>query len=110
MAKNHIQEGVVIDWTNGTGSDVTSGSAVVIGVLVCVALGNIANGETGRVATEQVFELPKNTSLAINQGDRCYWDVADGNINKTAVDNIDAGVAVADAGTSDATVRIKLNA
>lgn len=109
MAKNHIQPGVVIDWTNDTGSDVLSGSVVVVGVLVCVALGNIANGETGRVATEEVFEIPKNTSLAISQGDRCYWDVADGNINKTAVDNIDAGVCVEDAGSSDATVKVKLN-
>lgn len=110
MATNHIQEGAVIDWTNDTGSDVSSGSVVVIGVLVGVALGNIANGEEGRVAIEQVFEVPKNSSLAIDQGDRCYWDVADGNINKTAVDNIDAGVAIADAGASDTTVKLKLNA
>ena len=110
MAQNHIQEGAVMDWENGTGSDVNSGDVVLVGDTVCVALGNIADGETGRLATEQVFAVPKNTSLAIDQGDRLYWDAADGNVNKTAVDNTDAGVAFAAAASADTTVHLKLNA
>jgi len=110
MAKNHIQEGRVMNWTNSTGADVLSGAVVLVGVMVCVALGNIADGEEGRLATEEVFELPKAAGLAIDQGDRLYWDDADGELNKTELDNFDAGVAFTSAADTDTTVQIKLGA
>jgi predicted RecA/RadA family phage recombinase len=109
MAKNHIQPGQAMPYTNATGSPIASGAVVIVGVLCCIALGDIADGATGEVATEEVWEVPKAAPLVIDQGDAVYWDVADGNINKTEADNVLAGVAFADAASADTTVKIKLN-
>lgn len=110
MALNHVQKGDVITWTNATGSAVESGDVVLVGGIVAVALVDIAAGASGSVAISEVWELPKNTSLAIAAGDALYWDVADEEINKTSADNYYAGVAVAAAGSTDTTVKIKLGA
>lgn len=110
MAKNHVQPGAVMPWTNGTGSNVASGAVVVVGQFVTVALGDIANGEAGELATEEVWEMPKAAGLAMGQGDRVYWDVADGNLNKTAADNFDAGLVFEAAEAAAVTVKVKLGA
>jgi predicted RecA/RadA family phage recombinase len=110
MAINHVQKGAIMPWTNGTGSAVSSGEVVVVGNFVAVALGDIAAGEAGELATEEVFELPKNNNLVIAQGDAVYWDVADGNMNKTAEDNYYAGMAFAAATQAATTVKVKLGA
>lgn len=110
MAKNHIQEGKVMSWTNGTGSTVLAGAVVLVGAMVCVALGDIPDGEEGRLATEEVWEIPKAAPLAMDQGDRVYWDEADEEVNKTSVDNFDAGVVLEAAGSADTTVKVKLGA
>ena len=97
-------------WTNGTSADVAAGDVVVAGTLIGIALGDIADGETGEVAIQEVWEVPKAAPLVIAQGDLVYWDVADGNINKTATDNVLAGVAFAGAVSAATTVLVKLNA
>jgi predicted RecA/RadA family phage recombinase len=109
MAQNHIQEGKVMTWTNGTGSAVVAGQVVLAGIVVCIALGDIANGAVGEVATEEVWEVPKNNNLAVAQGDLLYWDVADANMNKTAEDNYLAGFAFAAAAQAATTVKVKLS-
>lgn len=108
MADNHVQEGAIMTWTNSTGSDVAAGDVVLVGNQVCVALGDIADGDTGELATEEVFSLPKNTSLAVSQGDILYWDTGDGEINKTEADNYKAGFAFVAAAETDTTVKCKL--
>lgn len=110
MAKTHVQEGKIMTWTNGTGSAVAAGDVVVVGLLVGVALGDIANGATGEVAIEEVWLLPKDATVAIAQGAASYWDVADGKINATAEDNYFAGVAFAAAAETDTTIKVKLGA
>lgn len=109
MAKNYVQEGKIMSWTNGTGGDIASGDVVLIGTRVGVALVDIADGESGSVAVAEVFEVPKVAPLAIAAGDFLYWDVADANFNKTATDNTLGGYAFADAASADTTVNIKLN-
>lgn len=110
MAQNHIQKGATMPWTNGTGSDVSSGGVVVVGELVCIALGDIADGDAGMLAVGEVWELPKAAPLVIDQGDRVYWDVADGEINKTSTDNEDAGVCFEAAVSAATTVKVLINA
>lgn len=111
MAQNYIQEGDVISWTNG-GSAVTSGSAVTIGGLVGVALGDIANGATGQVMLEGVFELTKVTgsgkSFAV--GAPVYHDATAGKMDVTdnSAANKLAGYAIEAAGTSATTVKVRL--
>lgn len=74
-----------------------------------MALGNIADGEVGRVAVEQVFEVPKATGVAFAQGENAYWDVVDGNFNAVVTDNTLGGYAFEAANTAATTLLLKLN-
>ncbi len=86
------QEGRVIDWTNGTGSDVSVNSMVDLTSRVGVAMSDIANGDTGAVKLVGVFEETAATADAIAVGDLLYWDGSA--LTKTATDNTPAGMAV----------------
>ena len=108
MADNHVQKGRVMSWTNGTGSAVSAGDVVLVGNIVCIALGDIADGAEGELATEEVWTVTKAAPLVIAQGDLLYWDVADVNFNKTDTDNHLAGFAFEAAASDDTTVKIKL--
>ncbi len=110
MAKNFVQNGENITWTNGTGSDVASGDLVVIGVRVGVALVDIADGDSGTVAMSGVFEVPKEAALEISQGDLLYCDATSGELDKTTTDQTLAGYAFAAAAGAASVVRVKLNA
>lgn len=118
MAKNRICDGKVLNYPNASGVDIASGSPVLVGKLMGVALTDIVDTLTGSVAIEGVYEIRKITG-AITQGADLYWD-ADGNpvglasglgcLTTTSSGNTYAGRAYAGAGSSDATVQIKLNA
>ncbi|WP_313571408.1 DUF2190 family protein [Comamonas terrigena] len=68
MAKNHVQPGKVLDYVNTTGAVIPSGSVVVAGALLGVALTDIPVGSEGSVAVDGVFAVPKVTGTAIGQG------------------------------------------
>lgn len=109
MAKNFIQPGKVIDYT--AGSNITSGAALVIGVLLGVALTDIASGETGGVQIEGVFEMPKLSTAVITAGAKLIWDVSAGKfiIASAATGDLDGcAVAIAAAGNGTTTVLAKL--
>lgn len=96
-------------WTNGTAAAVVSGEVVVVGAMVCVALGDIAIGAEGNLATEEVFEVAKEAPLVIDQGDIVYWDDTNNRIDKTNT-NVLAGKAFAGAASAATTVLVKLGA
>lgn len=109
MAANKVQDGNIIDYTNATGADIASGDLVVIGTRVGVALVDIANTASGAVAMEGVFEVDKEASLAVGQGDLLYADATSGELDKTSTDQTQAGYAFAAAKAADGTVQVKLN-
>lgn len=94
-------------WTNGTGSTVTSGSVVSANGIIGVLLADTANGAVGQLAVEEVWSVPKAAPLAISQGDKLYWSVANGTMSKTNTD-VYAGRAFADAASADTTVQANL--
>lgn len=102
-----IQTGDVIDHIPT--SAFTSGEVVVMGDLIGIAERDIPANTLGAVRVKGVVELPKNTSLQIDKGDICYFDVTDDEINKSASGNPFAGVCVEDAATDAETVKILLN-
>ena len=109
MADNYIQEGKHLDYDNDTGSDIESGDLVVIGQRVGVALVDIDDGDAGAVAVEGVFEVDKEASLAVTQGDLLYCNETGGELDKTETSQTLAGYAFADAAASASTVKVKLN-
>lgn len=77
MTRKYQQPGEVINWTNGTGNAVTSGSLVKMGHTLGVALVDIANGASGAVAIEGVFSgIPKVSAAVFVQGEKLVWDVS----------------------------------
>lgn len=114
--KNKIKDGKTINYT--ASADIESGDLVVVGVRVGVAVTDIANGESGVLEMEGVFELPKATG-AISQGALVYWDAdgtpvggasGDGCLTTTSSANTLAGYVVEAAGETAATVKVKINA
>ncbi|MEX2964215.1 capsid cement protein [Microbulbifer sp. TYP-18] len=76
MAKNYEQQGKVLSFMNDTGSDITSGSVVVMGAVLGIALADIANGEPGNVQIGGVFVVPKVSAADIKQGESLTWDIS----------------------------------
>lgn len=116
MATNYIQEGDVIDWTNG-GSAKSSGDVVVIGsngdALIGIALIDIAGSATGSVALEGVFEVPKVSAAVIAKGEYVMWDTSAGAFDDNAAvaatgDVSDGAIAWEAAGNGVTTIKIKL--
>ncbi|MGM0703881.1 MAG: DUF2190 family protein [Pseudomonadota bacterium] len=114
MATNYVQDGQTIHWTNGTGSDVASGDPVVVGGLLCVAVTDIPDGDSGALIAEGVAEIPKASGSAINQGTSVDFDAsegrADGDLTPAAGDLTGCGVAWKSADSDAETVMVKLNA
>lgn len=114
MATNFVQAGEVIDYTNATGSDIASGAVVIMGGTIGVALTNIADTESGSVAVEGVFTLPKVSAAVIAQGEGVIWDTSAGAFDDNAAtpatgDVSGAAIAWAAAGNGETTVKVKLN-
>lgn len=117
MATNYVQEGCTIDWTNG-GTAVSSGDVVVIGTngdaVIGVALVDIANGATGSVAVDGVFEVPKADAAVIAIGEFVIWDASAGNFDDNAAtpaagDVSDGAWAIESKGaTTSETIKVKL--
>ena len=109
MAKNYVQEGDVIDYANASGSTITSGTPVLIGARLGVALADIANGATGSVQVEGVFTIAKLGTDNVAAGALLYCDNTNKRLTATASGNTLAGFAVAAAGSGVASVNIKIN-
>lgn len=114
MAKNYVQAGEVVDFTNGTGSDIASGDVVPMGSLIGVAITDIPDGETGAVGVEGVWEMPKVSAAVIAAGETVTWDASAGAFDDNQAtpatgDLTDGCVAVAAAGNGEETVLVKLN-
>lgn len=81
---------------------VSAGGLVLISVNAALINTNNIYVYMGKVT------LPKAAPLAIGVGDNVYWDVADGNINKSAAGNTMCGFCIAAAASNDTTVDIFL--
>lgn len=107
MANNFKQDGDTLTLTPA--ANVASGAGYLFGTaLFGVALGDVTSGTPGSFKTSGVFELQKTSALAINVGDRVYWDAAAKVVNKTTAGNKCIGVAVTAAANPSATVWVKL--
>lgn len=114
MATNYLHDGVVLDWTNGTGSDVASGAVVVIGNILGVALVDIADTATGSVQIQGVFTLPKVSAAVIAAGETLVYDVSAGEFDDDqatlAAGDVSGAAAIATvaAGSGVTTLAVKL--
>lgn len=105
--RNYVQAGDTVTVVAPAGG-VAGGAGVVIGQLFGVAAFAAAEGKDVEIATRGVFDLVK-ASGAIAAGAAVYWDVTPGRITTVAADGVLVGVAIAPAGESASTARVRLN-
>ena len=112
MTTKFKQPGDILDWTNGTGSDVASGDIVGLGDTIAVAINDIPQTETGAVGVEGVFEVAKKSGTAWSAGDKLDWDTSAGEFHKGLTgatgDIKGCAVAAASAASGDTTAWVKL--
>ena len=77
----------------------------LVGNIGVVAADTAESGATFVGYTMGVFELTKETSLAISAGDKLYWDTSSKKVDKTASNARLVGIAVEDAGASATAVK-----
>jgi predicted RecA/RadA family phage recombinase len=105
MAKNYIQPGHAITVAAPTGG-VSSGEGVLIGTLFGIAQHDALEGADLEILTEGVVDITKTSALAIDVGDRLFWDATNKVVNKTSTAQQQVGVAVAAAANPSATVKM----
>jgi predicted RecA/RadA family phage recombinase len=108
MADNFSQPGEVITLT-APSPGTTAGFPIKIGSLVVVPLVTVAEAAQFSGAVTGVFEVPKATGTGWTEGLKVYWDVADGEFNTSSSGNTLVGVAVAVAGSADATGLVRFD-
>jgi predicted RecA/RadA family phage recombinase len=107
--KTYMQPGRSITVAAPAGG-VSSGDGVLIGNLFGIAQGDALATEDVEILTEGVADIAKTSALAINVGDRLFWDGTNKVANKTATAQVSVGVAVSAAANPSATVCMKLAA
>lgn len=110
MAKNFVQEGETLIYSNTSGSTITSGTAVLIGSKVGIALVDIANNSSGAVAMEGVWTYAKNTGASTGgaMGVAAYWDNTAKKFTAVSAGNTLAGYFAVACVDGDASCSIKL--
>lgn len=105
----HIQKGDVLQWTNDTGSDVSSGALVKIGNRAGVCIADIASGVAGAVALAEAWELTKATGVGFQVGDDVWMDEDDGKVTEfSAGASVYVGKIIEAAGTAATTCKVLL--
>jgi predicted RecA/RadA family phage recombinase len=104
---NKLRDGKFLAYTNPGTTTITAGTPVAVGVLVGVAVTDIASGATGTLDLDGVFALPKETG-AWTQGAQLYFNTSGKFDNATSTGAITAGVADAATTTAATTGYVRL--
>jgi predicted RecA/RadA family phage recombinase len=111
MATNIINtEGEVMPYTNGGASTIASGTLVLAGAKVGVALADIAASASGNLAMECVVSYAKGTGAGTGgaQGADAYWDNSAKKVTAVSSGNTKIGYFWAACADGDATAQVKL--
>ena len=106
--KNYIQPGKSVKLTAPSGG-VVGGKGYVARALFVVAGVSAAEGESYDGFTEGVYELAKNSGVDFSVGEKVYFDGGNAQCDDTDTGFFMIGVATEAAGTSDTTVKVRLD-
>ena len=107
--RNFVQPGDSLAVAVPYAAGVTAGQGILVGALFGVAAVDGAQNAVIEAATQGVFDLTKEPSLAISAGARVFWDNTNRRVTTTATGNLSIGIATQAALAADATVRVWLN-
>ena len=110
MATNFVREGDVFEVEAPSGG-LTAGNVYVAGQAFGVVLASAASGATTQCKVGGVWDVTKlnAASMSMAVGANVHWDATNAQATTSATTNTKIGVAVAAAGNTDATVRVRLN-
>jgi len=91
------------------GSAVAAGDVIVVNTQVLIANNAYGANVEGIYTFRGRVEFPKEGSLAIAPGEKCYWVAGNGNVNKTSAGNTAIGICVENALTTDSIVFVELS-
>ena len=107
--RNFVQPGnslaIAVPYAGG----VTVGQGVLVGALFGIAAVDGIQNVTIEIATQGVFDVTKQPSLAITAGARVFWDDTNRRITTTATGNFQVGIATQAALAADSIARVWLN-
>lgn len=106
MNAKYWQKGETLDYTPTAA--VRNGAVVSLGTRIGIAGSDILANTPGQIHVVGVFEMAKDTAVAITMGAAVYYDADKDVITTNASSTIPAGYAVATAAQADATALIKL--
>lgn len=105
--KNYVEVGESIQFTAAAAT--ASGSPVLIGDVLGVAVTDVANGAVGVANLEGVYTLAKVPADVIAQGVILYWNAAASQVTTTVGTNKRAGRAFTAAAAATTTVNVRLS-
>lgn len=115
MSRTYKKSGDVLDYPNATGDTIAAGATFAWGNLICVALADIPDGETGSVSVTGVHELPKIAGADCAAGTNLLLDVSADPVafdDAAAVaaegDIVGGAMCLEDAGTGTTVVTVRL--
>lgn len=106
MTAKYSQEGLNLDYKNGTGADIAAGDILVLESLVGVAACDIPDGTIGAVAVHGVFLMP-SAGDEVAVGAKVYL-TSGGDITSTESGNTLAGYCAVEAKSTDTEIAVKL--
>lgn len=105
MANTFLERGNVLTVTNSTGSDLSSGDAILAAGCLRVLILDVANGASGPAYCEGVFTVPAVAVNAWDDGVPLYWNDTLRKLTDTSGGNYCVGFAseakVAGTGTAE---------
>ena len=115
MTTNYVSTGKTVPYANSSGSTIAGGTLVPVGRMVGVAVADIADGTTGDVAIEGVWNVAKvsgaditiyeSTTLDVSQTPDAMEDAA---ATPATGDISNGAIAMETAGVGVTTVKVKL--
>lgn len=107
MAKAiYWQRGETLDYINRGDTKIEANTIVALKAMIGVAGTDIAVGETGSLHISGVYEMPKTSENAIEQGTPVFWDGS--GITETESGNTPAGYVAVPAADDDTSIHVKL--
>ena len=82
--ENYVDNGTTVNYTNGGGSTIASGSVVAMKHSIGIALVDIAVGATGAVQVAGKVAVPRVTAAVFEVGEKLVWDTSAGKFDDSA--------------------------
>ena len=105
MIAKFVQIGDTIDYRPAT--DVAAGDLVIRGEIIGVAKLDIPANTLGAISLTGIYDVEK-INVAIDMGEKVYWDATTKKITSFPTDNTEIGICVQPAEASDTTARIRI--